>query len=126
MGDAALARVTQWEVESAVDSFVEWADSSTQGYTAIAPGPVSCMFTCAGKFENTANSVRLFAPGDFVSATLKATSILFWSFPRALCLSYRLSVNVDTGEVDEWRAMFRADGFFQRPLNLNGANFNVI
>lgn len=126
-----LARVTQWVVNPKMATSSEWGDSDSGGYTNRAPGRIDCTFSCEGKFETSAQSVSLFAPGDIVTAELRAARspypLLAWNFPRALCTDYKLTVNIDSEEVESWTAEFGADGSFTRPpTGLAGGGFNFL
>ena len=111
-----IARTTQWAVTSTLATKSEWGDSDGQGFTNRAAGRKDGTFTAEGKYDTASEVFDLFQPEDIAIAVLwlDATA-LYWDFPRALCMDFNLSVNIDTEEVIGWTSSWGADGIFYFP-----------
>ena len=93
----------------------EWGDSDSAGYTNRAPGRKDGTFETEGKFDTGTPIYNIFSPGDIVLCTLWMDyTALYWHFPRAMNLDFKLSINIDTEEVIGWQASWGADGIFYR------------
>jgi len=118
-GAAKVARTTQWTVSQKPASTSEWGDSSSGGYTNRAPGRRDCTFTAEGKFDTTSNQWEIFQGGDYCAAILYSNVDLdmtdAWFFPRAVCMDFGLTVNIDTEEVIGWTSSWGSDGTFTPP-----------
>ena len=110
-----VARTTQWSVSPTLAHKSEWGDSDSGGYTNRAPGRFDSKFSCEGKFDVDVPQFDLFAPGDFAAVVLFMNTTLYWSFPRAMCEDFKLSVNIDTEEVIGWSSDWGPDGAFYFP-----------
>ncbi len=112
-----VARTTKWEANEALASKSEWGDSDSAGYTNRAPGRMDAQFSAEGKHDTDDVQYDLFAQGDISEAVLwlSTTAGLYYAFPRALCMDFKLSVNIDTEEVIGWTSSWGADGIFYRP-----------
>ena len=120
VGGILVARITQWAINPTLASSTEWGDSDSAGYTSRAPGRKDCTFTAEGKYDKEdagtpRNAFNLFQPGDIVAAILyfnTTTLPPYYSFTRALCTDFNLTVNVDTEEVIGWTSSWGADGAY--------------
>ena len=109
----AIARITQWAANPTLATSNEWGDSDSAGYTNRSAGRKDCTFTAEGKYDDTEKVFTLFVPGDIAAAILAVTStIIGYTFARALCNDFNISVNVDTEEVIGWTSAWGADGSF--------------
>ena len=114
--DQLVARTTQWAVSPTLATKSEWGDSDTAGYTARAAGRRDATFTAEGKFDIVTEVYDIFEIEDVLAVTLWQDNLtLYWHFPRALCDSFGLTVNIDTEEVEAWTSSWGADGIFYRP-----------
>lgn len=118
--DTEVARCTQWEVNSSLAGTTEWGDSDSGGYTNRKPGRRDATFSAEGKYDDDDSVLDqlavLFEPGeDSAAAKLYLKENLFWSFPRALCTEFTMTVDIDTEEVIGWSSEWGADGEFTRP-----------
>lgn len=111
-----VARTTQWSVNSKLASSSEWGDSDGAGYTNRAAGRRDATFDAEGKYDTGSEVFDLFDEGDIAEAVLwmDATS-LYWAFPRALCMDFNLTVDIDTEEVIGWTSSWGADGIYYKP-----------
>ena len=128
-GGTVIARTTKWDVNPTLAGGAEWGDSDSAGFTNRAPGRKDATFNAEGKYDTSAEVWDIFQPGDicacllYVSArALAGRSDLYehsalgnWSFPRALCNDFSLSVDIDTEEVLGWSSSWGADGAFTYP-----------
>lgn len=114
--DQTIARTKQWAVNRALATKSEWGDSDSAGYTNRAAGRRDATFDVEGVYATDDEAYDIFQPEDVAAAALwmDATS-LYWAFPRALCIDFKLMVNVDTEEVIGWQSSFGADGIFYHP-----------
>ncbi|MFA6336117.1 MAG: hypothetical protein WCX48_11330 [Bacteroidales bacterium] len=112
---ALVARTTTWEVSPALANTSEWGDSDSGGYTNRAAGRRDSKFTAEGKFDTDTEVYDTFQPEDIANSVLWMNTVLYWAFPRALCMDFKLSVNIDTEEVIGWTSSWGADGIFYRP-----------
>ncbi len=111
-----VSRTTKWDVSDTLASKTEWGDSDSAGYTNRAAGRKDATFNSEGKYDTTNEQFDLFAPGDISLAALwMNASSLFWAFPRALCLDFKMSVNIETEEVVGWSSSWGADGIYYHP-----------
>ncbi len=110
-----VARCTQWQVSPKLANTSEWGDSDSGGYTNRAAGRRDATFTTEGKYDTGSEVFDLFMPEDIVIGLLYLDVTRFWNFPRALCMDFGMSVNIDTEEVISWQASFGADGTFTKP-----------
>jgi hypothetical protein len=110
-----VARTTQWSVNPKLANKSEWGDSDSGGYTNRAAGRFDATFSTEGKYDTSSQQFDLFMPGDIVAAILYMNTLVFWSFPRALCDDFKMTVNIDTEEVIGWSAEWGADGIFTKP-----------
>jgi len=111
-----VARLTQWAVNPTLATSNEWGDSDSAGFTNRSAGRKDCTFTCEGKYDTTDEVFDLFQPEDIVAAILYMNeATLPWTFARALCSDFNLTVNVDSEEVIGWTGSFGADGSFTKP-----------
>lgn len=111
-----VARTKKWDVSSTLASKSEWGDSDSGGYTNRAPGRKDGTFETEGVYDTVVEQFDILAPEDYVDATLWMNiTTLYWAFPRAMCLDFKLSVNIDTEEVIGWTSSLGADGIFYRP-----------
>lgn len=111
-----VARTTKWDVNRALASKSEWGDSDSGGYTNRAAGRRDATFDAEGKYDTTTEVFDLFHPEDIAEAVLwmDATS-LYWTFPRALCMDFKMSINIDSEEVIGWTSGWGSDGIFYAP-----------
>ena len=120
-GGTTVARLTKWDVNKTLATKSEWGDSDSAGYTNRVAGRKDATFDTEGKFDNTNEQFDILEPEDIATGILwmgsggSNPSDLYWHFPRALCLDFKLSVNVDSEEVIGWTSGFGADGIFYRP-----------
>jgi hypothetical protein len=111
-----VARTTKWDINSSMASKSEWGDSDSAGYTNRAPGRRDATFDSEGKYDTAHEQFDLFVPGDISLAALwMDASALYWAFPRALCLDFKISVNIETEEVIGWQSSWGADGVYYHP-----------
>ena len=110
-----IARVTQWDVNPTLATTNEWGDSDSGGYTNRSAGRKDATFTSEGKYDTTTEIYDSFQPGDISTATLLLAVGTSWSFPRALCMDFGMTVNIDTEEVIGWTASHGADGTYSAP-----------
>lgn len=121
-----VARITGWSANETLDSKSEWGDSDSGGYTNRAAGRRGATFSTEGKFDSGDEVWSLFVPGDICEVILgnapnatadpgawdgaRGAEYVSYNFPRALCLDFKLTVNVDTEEVIGWTADWGSDG----------------
>jgi hypothetical protein len=110
-----VARATQWDVAPSLATKSEWGDSDSGGYTNRAAGRKDAPFNAQGKFDTDDPQYDLFQEGDIAVVKLYMNVTLFWNFPRALCLDFKLAVNIDTEEVIGWTSAWGPDGRYYRP-----------
>ena len=119
--DNAIARITQWAVNPTLATSTEWGDSGlagSNGFTNRAAGRDDNTFTAEGKYDTGAEVFDIFEPEDFAAAALildDSDGDLHWSFPRAMCTDFNITVNIDTEEVIGWTSSWGSDGIFYRP-----------
>ena len=116
VGTSQVARTTQWSVNKALATSSEWGDSGGGGFTNRSAGRKDATFDTEGKYDTTDEQWDLFQPEDIAIVVLwmNATT-LYWDFPRALCSTFAMTVNVDTEEVIGWSSSWGADGVFYYP-----------
>lgn len=106
-----VARCTSWAINNSLASKSEWGDSDSEGWTNRAAGRKDLTFTAEGKYDTTDEVFDLFQPGDILIAVLWLDNVnLYWDFPRALCDSFNLTVNIDSAEVIGWTSSWGTDG----------------
>lgn len=119
-----IARLTEWSVNPKLAHTSEWGDSDSAGGTNRAAGRQDCLFSAAGKFDTESYVFNLFYPGDICEVYLymgwgsesdstggyPASDNWAWHFVRALCMDFKLTVNVDTEEVIGWTSDWGEDG----------------
>jgi hypothetical protein len=110
-----VARTTKWDVSPVLATKSEWGDSDSGGYTNRAGGRKDCTFATEGKFDTTDEQYDLFQEDDIALSVLWMDTTRYWYFTRALCLDFKLSVNIDTEEVIGWTSGWGADGIYYRP-----------
>ncbi len=114
--DELVARTTKWDVNRQLASKSEWGDSDSAGYTNRAAGRRDATFDSEGKYDTDAEVYDLFVPEDISEVVLwMDATALYWAFPRALCMDFKLSVNIDSEEVEGWTSGWGADGIFYHP-----------
>ena len=107
-----VARITQWAVNPKMASSSAWGDSDSAGFTNRAAGRKDCTFTAEGKYDSSNAVYDLFDPGDIAAVVLGTTGTPGWTFPRALCEDFNLTVNVDSEEILGWTSSWGADGTY--------------
>jgi hypothetical protein len=113
---ALIARTTLWDVNPTLATSSEWGDSDSSGYTNRAAGRRDCTFNAEGKYDTTDDVYDVFMPEDILQCTLWMDNVdKYWDFPRALCMDFNLSVNIDTEEVEGWTSSWGSDGIYYRP-----------
>lgn len=126
-----IARCTQWAVSQKPASVSEWGDSDGCGWTCRAPGRRDVTFTAEGKFDTETHQWTYFVGGDYAAVYLYlrhiggcdesgiGSSENSWSyyFPRAVCMEFNLTVNIDTEEVVGWTSSWGNDGVVTLPDN---------
>jgi len=123
VGTTRVTRTTQWGVSPTLATKSEWGDSDSSGFTNRAAGRKDATFNAEGKYETSTEVFDLFQPEDIAIAVLwMNASDLYWDFPRALCMDFGLTVNVDTEEVIGWTSSWGADGVFYRPGEAGATN----
>lgn len=110
-----IARATQWAVNRSLATKSEWGDSDGGGWTNRAAGRRDCTFDSEGKYDTEDEQWDIFVPEDILAAELYMKEALFWYLPRALCLDFKLAVNIDTEEVIGWTSAWGADGKMNAP-----------
>lgn len=116
VGTTRVARTTKWDVSSTLASKSEWGDSDSAGFTNRAAGRKDATFEAEGKYDSGTKVYNLFDPGDILLAALWMDNLtLYWAFPRALCMDFKLSVNIDSEEVIGWTSSWGADGVYYHP-----------
>ncbi len=120
-----VARCTQWAVNQRPAPVTEWGDSDGGGYTNRAPGRRDCTFTAEGKFDTgTTQKWEIFQAGDYCGAILfvnySTDATWAYTFPRALCTEFNLTINIDTEEVVGWTSNWGSDGSFTLPGGVAG------
>lgn len=114
--EALLARTKKWDVSTTLASKSEWGDSDSAGFTNRAAGRKDGTFDLEGAHDTVHEQFDILAPEDIVKTVLwMNNSDLYWHFPRALIMDFKLSVNIDTEEVIGWTSNAGADGRFYRP-----------
>ena len=66
-------------------------------------------------YDTTDEVWDLFEEGDIVASLLELTDLLYWNFPRSICMDFSLVCNVDTEEVVGWTGSWGADGQYYKP-----------
>lgn len=113
-----VARVTNWSVNATLAATAEWGDSDSGGYTNRAAGRKDATFDCEGKYDTSDAIYNLFEPGDTAAVKLYLdASTRFYDFPRAVCMDFALTVDVDTEDVIGWTSSWGADGVFTKPTS---------
>jgi len=116
VGTTLVSRITSWAVNPTLASSSEWGDSDSAGWTNRTAGRKDATFTAEGKYDTSNEVFDLFQPEDIVIAVLWLNALtLYWDFPRALCLDFNLTVDVDTQEVIGWTSNWGADGMVYYP-----------
>jgi hypothetical protein len=110
-----IARATRWNVDDSLAHTSEWGDSDSNGYTNRCPGRLDAKFAAEGKFDYQDEVYNIFASGDILEALLYLSGSMYWTFPRALCMAFKLEVNIDTEEVIGWTSDWGADGEYYYP-----------
>lgn len=120
--DNLIAKTTKWAVSNTLASKTEWGDSDSEGFTNRAAGRKDATFDCEGKFAKNQSQFNLFAPEDIAEVVLwlgleeeAPEDNLYWAFPRALCMDFKLEVDIDGETVIGWNSSWGADGKFWRP-----------
>ncbi len=111
IGATPIADITRWEFnKEALTS--RYASSSTGGFKKTVPGVKAGSGTIEFKWDGAAASPIV----EGASATLKlyTNSSEFFSVP-AVIRSFRLKVDIDTGEVNAGVAAFESDGAWTEP-----------
>jgi hypothetical protein len=111
IGAAPVADVTSWEFtkESATSRY---GSSSTAGFKRTLPGVKMGSGTIDFKWDSAAPSPL--AEGAVVTLKLHTGASEHFSVP-AVIRSFRLRVDVDTGEVTAGTASFETDGAWTEP-----------
>ena len=110
---APLLRIKNWSVTVTRAGGSEWGDSDSEGYTNRSVGRKDCTFTCEGVFDTTSPQTNIIDPNDVVAVSLGSGSGgPSYSFERAICTDFSLTVDADTEEVIGWNASFGTDGEF--------------
>ncbi len=113
---ASVARTTKWDLALKMAGGTQWGDSDSAGFTNRAAGRKDATFNAEGKYDSTSEAYDLFQPEDFAAVKLYlVASGAFYNFPRALCDSFNLAVNIDTEEVIGWTSSWGSDGTFTKP-----------
>ena len=116
VGTTLVARITQWEVNPTLATSNEWGDSDSEGYTNRSAGRRDATFEAEGKYDSTNVVWDLFEPEDIAIAVLWLDNVsLYYDFPRALCLDFNVSVNIDSEEVIGHTSSWGADGIYYYP-----------
>lgn len=115
VGGVDIARITNWSVNPTLATSSEWGDSDCGGYTARAAGRRDATFTCEGKFDTGTEVWDQIVPGGIYAINLELNGTYRYSFARALCTDFSLTVDVDTEEVIGWTASFGTDGVYTLP-----------
>ncbi len=111
-----VARAKKWEVSRTLASKSEWGDSDSNGFTNRAAGRKDSTFDMEGVYDTTHEQFDLFVPEDIAECVLwMDLTTLYWAFPRALCMDFKISVNIDTEEVIGWTSNWGADGEYFHP-----------
>jgi hypothetical protein len=114
--DTLVARATKFDINASMATKSEWGDSDSGGYTNRAAGRRDATFDSEGKYDTADEVFDLFEEGDIAEAVLWMNDTsLYWTFPRALSLDFKMSVNIDTEEVIGWTSSWGADGIYYRP-----------
>ena len=112
-GGSTIARITQWTVNETMDSSSEWGDSDSNGYTVRAAGRRGATVDTEGKYDTgAADASDLFSPGDIATVVCGSDGAIDYTFTRALCSDFSMTVNIDTEEVIGWTASFGNDGVY--------------
>lgn len=114
--DQLVARTQKWAVSKTLATKSEWGDSDSGGFTNRAPGRKDGTFDTEGKYDTSSEQYDLFQPEDIAETVLwmNATT-LYWAFPRALCMDFKLSIDIESEEVLGWTSSWGADGVFYFP-----------
>ena len=114
--DTLVSRVTKWDVSPTLASKSEWGDSDSGGYTNRAAGRKDATYNAEGKFHSTSEIYDLFQPEDIAECVLwMNNTALYWDFPRALCMDFGLTVDIESEEVIGWTSGWGADGIYYYP-----------
>ena len=125
----AILRTTQWAVNPTLATSSEWGDSEGAGYTNRREGRNDATFTCEGKYDTTVEVFDIFEPEDYAGVALFLTDAEageHWTFPRAMCTDFNITVNVDTEEVIGWTSSWGADGPFYYPGEAGNPAWNLV
>jgi len=116
-GGSTIARITQWSVTDSLDTSTDWGDSDGGGYTNRAAGRRGASCDCEGKYDSVSatDATDLFGPGDVAAVICASNGGPGYTFTRALCTSFGITVNIDTEEVIGWTANFGSDGTYTAP-----------
>ncbi len=123
----AIARVKNWRVNPTQATHSEWGDSDGGGFTNRATGRRDATFTVEGVYDEAANVVDIFQPGDITITVLWLTTVAldYWYFGSSLCQDFDLVVDIDTEEVLGWTTEWGADGQFFFPGEAGAPSINI-
>ena len=111
-----VARTKKWSVNRNLASKSEWGDSDSAGFTNRAAGRKDATFDAEGVYDTSSEVFDLFAPEDIAEAVLWMDNLtLYWAFPRALCMDFKMDVDIDGETVIGWNSSWGADGEFFAP-----------
>jgi len=111
-----VARTKKWAVSRTLASKSEWGDSDSGGFTNRAAGRKDATFDAEGVYATNAEQFDLFKPEDIAKAVLWMDNLtLYWVFPRALCLDFKMEVDIDGETVIGWNSSWGADGIYYAP-----------
>jgi hypothetical protein len=111
-----VGRATKWTANRTLATKAEWGDSDSGGYTNRAPGRRDSTFDFEGKYSEDDSQFDLFEEGDIAESTLWLDNVsLYYHYPRALCLDFNVTVDMDTEDVIGYTSNWGADGIYYRP-----------
>jgi hypothetical protein len=108
IGTTAINEIKAWTFNPKANN-VRYASNATGGYKRTVAGVKEGSGTCSGVYTATATFHTVIDVGTSVALKLYLNATLFYSVP-AVISDYKLTVDLDSGEIVGWEASFETDG----------------
>lgn len=108
IGTTSINEIKQWTFNPKSNN-VRYASNATGGYKRTVAGVKEGSGTCSGVFTGTATFHTVIDVGTSVTLKLYLNATLFYSVP-AVIGDYKLTVDLDSGEIVGWEASWETDG----------------
>lgn len=116
IGSTSIFEICKWGFNPKAN-VAKYASNKTLGYKKAVPGVKDGSGNCEGKWvpANPAYTTGILVEGTLLTLNLYINATQFWQVPSCV-ESFKIDVDLDTGDVIGWTCDFQTDGAWIAPV----------